>query len=474
MKKNLLVLGIFFGIAFSASAQNFSLWGMTQGGGGKALGNIFKYRPGMVADSDVYDFAGWYGANPYGSLFKASDGLFYGTAQQGGPGTNNNGLYFNYDPTSGAYNVLYNFDSLHGRFPTGSLMQASNGLLYGMTYNGGNKNFGVIFSYDIATGKDSVVYYFDSIHGRWPNGTLIQAKDSLLYGMCNGGGPVDGGVVFSLNTKTGQEKVLVNLIGSNGNWPIGDLVQAPNGLLYGMTNAGGASNDGVLFYYNPKTGKDSVKVVFNGVNGGWPYGSLIVASNGLFYGVTQIGGTKKLGAVFSYNTATNKYTVEASFDSAKHGAYLPIGSLVQAPDGLLYGMTNSGGVGDNGSIFQFNTVTNKDSIDVYFNGTDGQLPQYGSLIVLGGSTVGIPAITAQRNNTQIYPNPFTSSALVSFNQTGKHYLEILDIIGKKISSAECDGKEYTLSRNNLSTGVYFVRVFDESNRLVSVNRIVIE
>jgi len=473
MKKHLLILPLVLCYLFSAKSQSFSLWGMTEGGGSKALGNIFKYNPGAMADSDAYDFGGWYGANPYGSLVKASDGLLYGMSQQGGPGTQNDGVLFNFDPVSGTFNAVFNFDSVHGEFPTGSLIQATDGQLYGMTYNGGNKQYGVIFSYNITTGKDSVVLYFDSTHGRWPNGTLLQAKDSLLYGLTNGGGPLDDGVLFSFNIKTGQEKVLVNLTGTNGAWPIGDLVQAPNGILYGMTNIGGSANKGVLFSYNPVTAKDSVKVNFTGANGQWPYGNVTVAWNGLLYGTTQAGGAKGWGTIFSFNTSTNKYTVLTSFDSAKQGAYLPIGTMVQAPNGLLYGMTNSGGPGNNGAIFQFNTMANKDSVDTYFNGVNGQLPQFGSLIVLGGPTA-INNITATQEKTCIYPNPFNESATIGFGAIGKHYLDVLDITGKQLFTVECKGMQYELSKGALANGVYFVRVRDEQNHLVSISKVIVE
>ena len=473
MKKRLLLLTLVICSLFSAHAQNFSLWGMTEGGGSKFLGNIFKYNPGATSDSDVYDFAGWYGANPYGSLYQASDGLLYGMAYEGGPGSQNFGVAFSIDPVAGVLNAIYNFDSLHGSYPTGSFMQASDGQLYGMTYYGGHKNYGVIFSYNISTQKDSVVFYFDSIHGRWPNGTLLQAKDSLLYGMTNGGGPLDDGVVFSFNIKTGQEKVLVNLTGTNGAWPIGDMVQAPNGLLYGMTNIGGTANKGVLFSYNPVTGKDSVKVNFSGANGQWPFGNVTVAWNGLLYGTTQAGGAHGLGAIFSYNTSTSKYTLLSSFDSVKQAAYLPIGTMVQAPNGLLYGMTNSGGPGNNGAIFQFNTITNQDSIDTYFNGTNGQLPQYGSLIVRGGPT-GINSVTNMQQSACVYPNPFNSVATIRFSKPGKHYMDILDVTGKVLFSMECGGAQYEFSRGSLATGIYFVRVLDDKKQLASINKVVVQ
>jgi uncharacterized repeat protein (TIGR03803 family) len=43
------------------------------------------------------------------------------------------------------------FDGTNGANPSGDLVQASNGKLYGMTYGGGDNYRGIIFSYDRAT-----------------------------------------------------------------------------------------------------------------------------------------------------------------------------------------------------------------------------------------------------------------------------------------------------------------------------------
>ena len=43
---------------------------------------------------------------------------------------------------------MYDFDGSNGSKPYGKLLQASDGKLYGMTYQGGSNNVGVIFSFD--------------------------------------------------------------------------------------------------------------------------------------------------------------------------------------------------------------------------------------------------------------------------------------------------------------------------------------
>ena len=58
------------------------------------------------------------------------------------------GVIFSFDPSSSTYTKLIELDSTKGVLPFGSLKQASDGKLYGMTLAGGNGGLGVIFSYD--------------------------------------------------------------------------------------------------------------------------------------------------------------------------------------------------------------------------------------------------------------------------------------------------------------------------------------
>ena len=69
---------------------------------------------------------------PYGSLMQASDGKLYGMTTNGGS-SSDNGVIFSFDPSSSTYTKLKDFDNTNGANPYGSLMQASDGKLYGMT-----------------------------------------------------------------------------------------------------------------------------------------------------------------------------------------------------------------------------------------------------------------------------------------------------------------------------------------------------
>src|SRR5215218_4665149 len=111
---------------------------------------------------------------------------FYGMTAEGG--SHSLGTIFSINPSTGSFQNLWNFDSTNGATPTGRLLQASNGKLYGLTSLGGFHNMGVLFSYDTATATYTKLLDFDTTFGAYPLGSLIQASNGALYGMTSQGG----------------------------------------------------------------------------------------------------------------------------------------------------------------------------------------------------------------------------------------------------------------------------------------------
>ena len=65
--------------------------------------------------------------------------------------------------------------------------------------------------------------------------------------------------------------------------------------------------------------------------------------------MTYRGGTNSDGVIFEYTSLQGTYTDKIDFN----GYYLwydPYGSLMQASDGNLYGMTSGGGASGHGSM----------------------------------------------------------------------------------------------------------------------------
>jgi uncharacterized repeat protein (TIGR03803 family) len=135
------------------------------------------------------------GANPVGGLVQGADGNFYGTTEYGGTSSIiPEGVAFKVTP-AGKLTVLNSFCSLasckDGSNPFGGLVQATDGNLYGTTLGGGANNQGAIFQVT-PKGKFTIVHNFQdatgSLFGEFPEVTLIQNTNGILYGDTMNGG----------------------------------------------------------------------------------------------------------------------------------------------------------------------------------------------------------------------------------------------------------------------------------------------
>ncbi|MBV9302959.1 MAG: hypothetical protein JOY62_16020 [Acidobacteriaceae bacterium] len=133
-------------------------------------------------------------------------------------------------------------------------------------------------------------------------------------------------------------ETLVNFNLTDGAGPFGPLVQAPDGDFYGTTTAGGASDNGTIFKITPG-GTLTTLHSFDGKDGASPFAGLVQATDGNFYGTTSAGGAGH-GTVFKFSPSCRTLTTLHKFDGTDGDS--PEG-LVQAADGSLYGATNQGG-----------------------------------------------------------------------------------------------------------------------------------
>ena len=124
----------------------------------------------------------------------------------------------------------------------------------------------------------------------------------------------------------------------------------PQSELWGMARLGGISSNGVIYSYNTGTDTYTTKYFFDDINGKWPFGNLLQASNGIIYGMTGSGGANSFGVIFKYDPSTEIFSKTYEFDGT-YGSY-PRSSLIQASNGFLFGMTKTGGTNDYGVIFK--------------------------------------------------------------------------------------------------------------------------
>src|SRR6478735_769599 len=371
MKKTILTV-CFIVSVYILNAQ--VLYGTTTQGGKNNGGTICKLITATNTLSAAFSFDTVDGKSPfYTKLLQASDGKLYGMTSGGG---NYSGVIFSYDPVTLTYKKLYDFDNTNGSSPYGSLIQATDGKLYGMTRYGGI-GYGVIFSYDIATSTYTKLKNFDKANGSYPYGDLVQASDGRLYGMTSGGGSIDAGVIFSYDPAISTYAKLIDFAYKKGVNPQGSLIQASDGQLYGMTSGGGSSNMGVIFSYDLTTSTYTKRMDFDYTNGAVPFGSFIQASDGKLYGTTAAGGNNTLGVIFSYDAATSNYTKLRDFGANNLGNYVN-GALTKDKANKLYGMTTDGGIYGKGTIFSYSVATAVFTKLKDFDDANGAHP-YGSL-----------------------------------------------------------------------------------------------
>jgi uncharacterized repeat protein (TIGR03803 family) len=278
-------------------------YGMTNQGGIDGWGSIFKIKPNGTGYYKLYDFIGGGnndGQNPRGSLvFDSAKTFLYGMAA-GGSGNYNQGEIFKIKPDGTGYANLFDFPNDSSTASDGSLISHGN-FLYGMG-GGGTHGFGTVFKIKPDGSGYSILLNFDSIKGSLPLGSLL-FEGNFLYGMTQGGGTNDMGVIFKVKPDgTGYLKLLDFTGTANGKIPGGSLI-SDGTFLYGMTQGGGTNDMGVVFKIK-LDGTGYVKLFnFTGANGSNPHGSLI--SDGTFlYGMTDIGGTNSGGVIFKYALAT--------------------------------------------------------------------------------------------------------------------------------------------------------------------------
>lgn len=416
-----------FGGFTELSPTNGKLYAVTRVGGANSGGAIIEYSLGSTSYTKTADMSASTGTLSFGNLVESGSKL-YGLAAASG--TNSAGTIFEYDYSTQTVTKKFDFGGTNGSSPNGSLYKASDGNLYGMTTSGGANSAGVIFKYTASTSSFSTIWSFTSTSGSAPSGNVIQGSNGNLYGFTRTGGANGNGVIFEYNISTSSYTNLVNLQSNTtvGGNPFGTLLQASNGKFYGLTNNGGIAGVGVLFEYDLGTNTYTKKIDLNfALNGGVPHGAPIYASNGKIYGTCVSGGTSNAGVIYEFNRSSSSYSKVADFNTTNGSA--PYGSLVQASNGKLYGVSSLGGLNSAGTLYEFDYSTNTLTKKVDLSSTIGSGP-LGALInysgnanklyglTKAGGTSGLGVIFEYDISTATYTKKFDFSGIPGSQPSG--------------------------------------------------------
>lgn len=273
-----------------------------------------------------------------------------------------------------------------GYYPLGKLVVDPEGNLYGTTRFGGSGN---------ACNKGSV----------WQIGcgTVFEVKAPTTIG-----GSWTGKVIYSFDPN-----------GNDGFSPAPNLVWR-DGAIYGVTESGGATGNGIVFQIVRSKGSWTENILhsFTGSDGWDPLGGLIVDSEGNLYGTTKRGGTSgRYGTVFELSppsVAGGSWVLTTLYNFTGRGdGSAPSGGLWRDKLGAIWGTASQSGIANkpganNGSVFKLRPPTAAGgswtlAVVHDFGGSpdDGGTP-CSELILVSGSFYGSTLTGGTSNNGTIF------------------------------------------------------------------------
>ncbi|HTZ96333.1 MAG TPA: choice-of-anchor tandem repeat GloVer-containing protein [Terriglobales bacterium] len=311
------------------------------------------------------------------------------------------------------------FNGADGANPYVGLTQGPDGNLYGTTIDGGDYGSGNVFRIKPGGGLTSIYSFCVQSNcpdGQYPDTVLALGTDGNLYGTTQNGGTNGGyGTVFKI-TPSGQLTTLHSFDAADGAAPYGSLVLAADGNFYGTANVGGDYGSGNIFKITPGA---QLTVLYsfcsqtNCPDGQYPVGPLIQASDGNIYGTTHAGGnpscTDGCGTIFKI-TPEGHFTSLHSFD-ASDGDY-PYGGVIETLDGTFYGTTGGGGANDAGTVFGMNASGRLRTLHS-FDVTDGATP-YALMLGSDGNLYGTTSAGGNNPNGQNHGTIFEMTPTGSF------------------------------------------------------------
>ena len=314
----------------------------TSPNGGTFYGTLFKITP--AGKTTIYDVDGF----PVSGATLGSDGNFYVTDQDEGPGGNCgfSGCGQVLKITSGGtQTVLYNFKGeSDGSSPQAAPVEATNGVYYGTTLSDGNSDSSSTAYSITSSGTFTTLHIFASTEGSGIGAELLQASDGNLYGMANSGGANGFGSIFKM-TLAGTVTVLHSFDNSDGANPCCGLIEGTDGNLYGATSNGGAYGYGTIFKITlGGTYTDLHDINPANGDGQHPGSTLTQGSDGKLYGVTSTGTDGVNGTLFNMTTSgTFKTLYTFCTDGTCTDGSGPSSPLKQNTNGIFYGSTYDGG-----------------------------------------------------------------------------------------------------------------------------------
>ncbi len=252
-----------------------------------------------------------------------------------------------------------------GTNPGASPIRASDGLFYGTTLFGGSNKSGVIYRVRPDGTDYRVLYHFGPLppvgannvsRPVYPVGRLLEADDGRLYGVAANAGASYGGALFRIDKSGENFRTLRTypITATQPTNPVAGLIQGSDGWLYGTTTEGGATTRATIFRMGLE-GNDYQVIHTIGSGAGEPRGTfnpLFEGSDGFLYGTSRSGGATNNGTIFKLKKDGSEFSVIRSFSLPDGDGHSPWGGVIEGSDGFFYGTVEYGGSNTGGGVYR--------------------------------------------------------------------------------------------------------------------------
>ncbi len=335
-----------------------------------------------------------------------------------------------------AFKALVTLDNTNGEDVFASVIQASDGNIYGATVYGGASNAGVFFRLT-PQGKYKVLHSFcaqanctDGAYGEW----LTEGSDGNLYGVTYEGGTANQGTIYEI-TRNGKLTTLYSFCAqancTDGAMPQTGLAQLGDGSFYGTTTIGGTNNEGTVFKYVPGSGLTTLYsfcAQANCTDGYLPAIGLMLASDGNLYGTTAWGGIydptcgdNGCGTLFRIGPGGGFKTIYTFCSQANcTDGSVPSGLLLEPKPGEFYGTTDVGGTINAGSIFKISMTGRLDSLYSFCSTgcANGAVPYAGFIKGRDGKLYGTTETAGDGKQGTVYSMTLQGEVTLLFDFNG--------------------------------------------------------
>jgi len=354
------------------------------------------------------------GSQPVAGLTIDQAGNLYGTASAGGAGY---GTVFKLTHKHSAWTLgpLYSFlGGNDGAGPVARPVLGKNGTLYGSTAAGGGGACSKIYEYSgcgmifnlrppAAACKSALCFWSETVlyrfaggsDGAYPIGQLVFDQSGDIYGTTFDYLQFGSlGTVFELTPSGGgwTKSDAHRFDGTDGQYPTAGLIFDPSGNLYGTTYYGGAHGYGAVYELTPSGSGWTENVLYsfqNGNDGADVAAGLVFDNSGNLYGAASAGGSGGGGTVFELTPSGGHWTLSVIYSFAGSGG--PASSLVMDTSGNLYGTTVADGAYGAGNAFKLTSSgggwTYTDLYD-FTGDSDGASPFGGVTLDTNGNLYG--------------------------------------------------------------------------------------